>query len=238
MQEQLTKYIFIDESGDPTFYGSGKKLLVGTEGFQPYLIIGMVEITNRKALRKKVVEFMDSIKSDVLYNTIPSVNTKKGWYVHARVNHPEIRIKFIELLRQLPDYKAYIVIARKDLSIFNRKHNNNPSEYYFDVLHHLLENKMIDCNVHYKLYLSQRDNNSMKRFSEAVTKALKSDAIKSGETQKISYSLEIVPSENMPELSVVDYLMWAVQRKLLKGESRYFDALGEKYGEILELYKE
>jgi hypothetical protein len=25
------KYIFIDESGDPTFYGSGKKLLVGTE---------------------------------------------------------------------------------------------------------------------------------------------------------------------------------------------------------------
>jgi hypothetical protein len=238
MQEQTTKYIFIDESGDPTFYGSGKRLLVGTPGFQPYLIIGMIETSNRKALRKKVIEFMDSIKSDVLYNTIPSVNTKKEWYVHARVDHPEIRIKFIELLRQLPDYKAHIVIARKDLSIFNRKHNNNPSEFYFDVLHHLLENKMIDGNIHYKLYLSQRGNNSMKRFSEAVTKALKSDAIKSGETQKINYSLEIVPSEDMPELSVIDYLMWAVQRKLLKGEARYFEALKEKYGEILELYKE
>lgn len=78
MEEAPIKYIFIDESGDPTFYGSGKKLLVGTEGFQPYLIIGMVETTNRKALRKKVVEFMDSIKSDKLYNTIPSITLNSG----------------------------------------------------------------------------------------------------------------------------------------------------------------
>ena len=76
----------------------------------------------------------------------------------------------------------------------------------------------------------------MNRFSEAVIKALKSDAMKSGSEQEISYSLEIVPSGDMPELSVIDYLMWAVQRKLLKGEARYFDALKEKYGTILELY--
>ncbi len=238
MKETLTKYIFIDESGDPTFYGSGKRLLVGTEGFQPYSIIGMVETNNRKALRKKVVEFMDSVKSDVLYNTIPSINTKKAWYVHARADHPEIRIKFIELLRQLPDYKVHVVVAKKILSIFNRKHNNNPTEFYFDVLHHLLANQMTDANVHYKLYLSQRGNNSMNKFSEAVKKALKSDAIQSGNEQEIKYSLEIVSSEEMPELSVVDYLMWAVQRKLLKGEARYFEALKKKYGVILELYEE
>lgn len=238
MQVIPTKYIFIDESGDPTFYGSGKKLLVGTEGFQPYLIIGMIETTNRKALHKAVIEFMESIKSDVLYNSIPSVNTKKNWYVHARGDHPEIRIKFFELLRQLPDYKSHIVIARKDLSIFNRKHNNNPSEFYFDVLHHLLENKMIDSQTHYRLFLSQRGSNSMNRFNEAVTKTLKSDAIKLGSSQEINYSLEIVSSEDMPELSIIDYLMWAVQRKLLKGEGRYFETLKEKYGTILELYGE
>jgi len=28
-------YLFTDESGDPVFYGSRKKLLVGAEGFQP-----------------------------------------------------------------------------------------------------------------------------------------------------------------------------------------------------------
>jgi hypothetical protein len=238
MTNTPTKYIFIDESGDPSFYGSGKRLLVGTVGFQPYLIIGMIETPNRKKLRKKVVEFMDSIKSDVLYNTIPSLNSKKEWYVHARADHPEVRIKFFELLRQLPDYKAHIVIARKDLSIFNRKHNNNPSEFYFDVLHHLLKNKMIDCDTNYKLYLSQRGNNSMNMFNEAVTKALNSDVINLGKNQKINCSLKIVSNEDVPELSIIDYLMWALQRKLLKGEDRYFDALKEKYGTILELYGE
>ncbi|WP_028525649.1 hypothetical protein [Runella limosa] len=42
-----THYFFIDECGDPEFYGKRKKLLVGTEGFQPLLILGMVETPNR-----------------------------------------------------------------------------------------------------------------------------------------------------------------------------------------------
>ncbi|HXL55278.1 MAG TPA: hypothetical protein VN958_03410 [Chitinophagaceae bacterium] len=42
-------YLFIDESGDPVYYGNRKKLLVGADGFQPYLIIGMIVTNNRKA---------------------------------------------------------------------------------------------------------------------------------------------------------------------------------------------
>ena len=54
----MEKYVFIDESGDPAFYGRHKRLLVGTDGFQPYLIIGMIETENRRALRQSVVNFM------------------------------------------------------------------------------------------------------------------------------------------------------------------------------------
>lgn len=229
------KYLFIDESGDPVFYGNRKKLLVGTEGFQPYLIIGMIETSDRKALRKAVVEFMDNIKADRLYNSIPSINSDKGWFVHARGDHPEIRAKFFELLRNLDGFKTHIVIAKKDLNIFNRKHNNNPTEFYFDVLHHLLNGKLVDGNCSYNLYLSQRGNNSLHRFQTAVDKTL---AEKESNTKgSIKYNLEIVPSKEMPELSVVDYLMWAVQRKLLTGESRYFDALQSKYETVLNLYE-
>lgn len=46
------KYFFIDESGDPDFFGNRKKILIGTEGFQPYLIIGMIETDNRKPCEK------------------------------------------------------------------------------------------------------------------------------------------------------------------------------------------
>lgn len=101
----MEKYVFIDESGDPVFYGRHKSLLVGIEGFQPYLIIGMIETENRRALRRSVVDFMNNIKGDQLYNTIPSVATDKGWYVHARGDHPEIRAKFFELIRKQRGYK-------------------------------------------------------------------------------------------------------------------------------------
>jgi len=226
----MKRYLLIDESGDPDFYGSRKKLLVGTPGFQPYLIIGMIETTSRKALRETVLEFMNSIKSDGLYNSIPSVATSKGWYVHARSDHPEIRAKFFELLRDLEGYKAHIVVARKDLSIFSRKHNSNPTEFYFDVLHHLLKGKLTDMGIEHILYLSRRGNNSLHHFQSAVSKALTKDGI--------NYRLEIVPSKEMPELSIIDYLMWAVQRQLITGEDRYFKALKSKYETVLHLYTE
>lgn len=227
------KYYFIDESGDPHFYGHRKKLLVGTEGFQPYLIIGMIETGNRKLLRNAVLDFMEGIRTDTMYNSIPSVVNPKGWYVHARGDHPEIRAKFFELLRNLEGFKAHIVIAKKDLSVFNRKHNNNPTEFYFDVLHHLLNGKIDNLDCLHCLYLSQRGNNTLHRFEEAVTKALQVEA---NRKNLKSYNLELVPSKEMPELSIIDYMMWAVQRKMLKGESRYFDALRNKYGEIINLY--
>jgi hypothetical protein len=189
----------------------------------------MIITGDRKALRKAVVNFMESIKADSLYNSIPSVATDKGWYVHARGDHPEIRGKFFELLRNLEGYKAHIVIAKKDLNIFNRKHNNNPKEFYFDVLHHLLHGKLNDKNCCYNLYLSQRGNNSIHQFREAVTKALKVD-------EAIQFNLEVVPGKEMPEFSIIDYLIWAVQRKLLQGETRYFNALGDKYETITDLY--
>jgi hypothetical protein len=39
----------------------------------------MIETTDRKALRKAVIKFMDNIKADSLYNSIPSVAAGKGW---------------------------------------------------------------------------------------------------------------------------------------------------------------
>lgn len=227
-------YLFIDESGDPIFYGNRKKLLVGTDGFQPYLIIGIIETSDRKALRKAVVDFMGNIKADSLYNSIPSVATEKGWYVHARGDHPEIRAKFFELLRKLEGYKAHIAVAKKDLNIFNRKHNNNPSEFYFDVLHHLLNGRLLDPQCEYQLYLSQRGNNTLHRFEKAVAKALLANKAKT--EGHIKCKLQIVPSREIPELSIIDYLMWAVQRKVLTGEDRYFNALKDKYETLIDLY--
>lgn len=128
------------------------------------------------------------------------------------------------------------MIAKKQLPIFNRKHNNNPTEFYFDVLHHLLNGKLHSSDHHHCLYLSQRGNNTLHRFEAAVNKALEIGRIKYNSYG--TYQLELVPSKEMPELSIIDYMMWAVQRKLLKGENRYFEAVKDKYGDLLNLYGE
>jgi hypothetical protein len=134
---------------------------------------------------------MEGILSNNLYNTIPSIATGKGWYVHARSDHPEIRAKFFELLRGLSGYKAHIVVAKKELTAFNRKHNNNPTEFYFDVLHHLLNGRIKNDDCQYSLYLAQRGNNSLHRFQQAVSKALESPG---GDPMATNCVLEIVPS--------------------------------------------
>jgi len=52
-------YLFIDESGDPFFFGNRNKLLFGTDGFQPYLIIGLIQTKDRKVLRMPELSIID-----------------------------------------------------------------------------------------------------------------------------------------------------------------------------------
>ncbi len=75
---------------------------------------------------------------------------------------------------------------------------------------------MAGCNTgsRYNLYLSQRGNNSLHGFQEAVDKALSASEVKTD--SEVNYKLEIVPGKEMPELSIIDYLMWAVQRLMNK----------------------
>ena len=236
-KEQIKKtYFYIDECGDPCFYGSKKKLLVGTVGFQPLLIIGMISGSNRKFLRKKVLEFQKSILDDPMYNTIPSLNKEKQWYLHAKDDHPEIRAKFFELLRGIKGFKAYVIIGRKNLEIFTKKHNSNETEFYFDLLMHLLKDRMHVENETYQIFLAQRDKNTMKKFVEAVERALERDNKRRKKPIKVNYKCDIVPGANCPEMSIVDYLLWALQRYIQKGEGRFFKALSNKYALIIDLY--
>ncbi len=191
----------------------------------------MIETHDRKFLRREVLHFIYDIRSDRLYNSISSVADRNGWYVHARSDHSEIRAKFFELLRHLHGFKAHVVVAKKDLNVFAHKHHNNATEFYFDVLHHLLNKRLLNSDCACNLYLSQRGNNALHRFREAVDKTL---ALRQ-EKDNIHCNLEIVPAREMPEFSIIDYLLWAVQRNLLQGEDRYFEALRDKYETVVTL---
>ncbi len=229
-------YCFIDELGDPSFYAKKKKLLVGTEGFQPLLILGLTVVENKKEIRNAILDFQENIKNDPLYSTLPCVANPKGWYLHARADQLEIRTKFTEFLRQRDDFKTFIVLGRKRLATFHNRHNASESEFYFDMVYHLLKDRLNDENCEYKIFLSARGANTQERLKTAIDKALERDNNRRKTPKTIAYSCNIVRSADTPELSITDYLMWALQRYILSDEKRFYLALQDKYNLVIDLY--
>jgi len=235
MEFNLKKeYFFIDESGDPNFYAKRHKLLVGTPGYQPLLFIGMILTENRAKLRRDILALKQEIEADVLYNSLHSVKT--GWYFHAIEDHPDIRAKFINFLRNYDNFKTFIVIGRKDLRRFQTKHKNNPSEFYFDLLYQLIKDRMNKEDTFYQLFLAKRQETKMGNFSDAVARAIERDNSKRKSPIIINNQCDIILSSEYPELSVIDYLMWALQRYIIKREDRFYKALIDKYNLIIDLY--
>ena len=105
-------YYFIDESGDSAFYASKSRSIVNTVGFKPLLLIGMVEIADKGAVRQKILSFMDDLVNDPLYNSLPCLNNPKGWYLHASYDNIEIQVKSADE-EQSAQMKIHIV-GQKD----------------------------------------------------------------------------------------------------------------------------
>jgi hypothetical protein len=230
------KYIFIDESGDASFYSQNKNSLIGRSGFQPLLILGMIILDDKPKIYHDIVNFQNELKKDPLYNSLPCIKDQKGWYLHARTDQLEIRAKFIEFLRKMENYRCYVVIGRKRLSTFQNKHNNNENEFYFDLVYHLLKDRLNNQEYYYQILLSSRTGNDIHKLKNAIDKAiLRDNKIRKIELD-IHYDCRTTPGNRTPEISIVDYLLWSLQRYILSNDERYYKALEDKYNLIIDLY--
>ena len=230
----IKQFLFIDESGSPDFYGKRKRPLWLEDNFSPVLLMGLLATPHRKKLRKTVQAFQEKILADPLYNSIYSVR-QPNWFLHAKDDHPEIRIQFFELIRQLDFIDCHIILARKIPQLFHTKHNSNAKEFYFDVLYNMLQQFPFEQKQHYQLYLSRRDSTNSNPFSDAINKTI-SRLTKDGSTPFCTYNCDVVKANQYPELSVLDYLLWAVQRYILKRERRFLTALEGKFNLIYDVY--
>jgi hypothetical protein len=236
MSQPSKTYLFIDESGDPAFYASGNKIIVGSEGFKPLLLIGMVELEDKKAIRNAILQFMDELLNDELYKNLPCITTSKGWYLHASYDNIEVQVKFVDFLRKLEGFKFHAVIGRKRIDIFHNKHNRNETEFYFDMVSHLLQGRLNKEETFYQIFLAARNKTTQHKLKHAIEDALYKDNVKRTAPLQIKYNSEIVLSKETPELSIVDYMLWALQRYVIKKEARFFKALEHKYDLIIDLY--
>jgi hypothetical protein len=240
MSKEIKDYHrFIDEAGDTTFYLTGKKPGLNTNGVSSVFILGMVKISEPlEQVRRKISMLQMSIANDPFYD-VPSVRKKKmknGYYLHATDDLPEIRKVFFDLIKTI-DCSFEAVVGRKSIERFVTRHKEKEEYFYADLLSHLLKNKF---TKHHKLVLnisergkSTKHNNLDLALQKAKQKFLAKNTIQSLKTN-VEFQVKTPTVE--PLLNLADYLCWSVQRVFEKGEIRYYNLIREKISLVIDLY--
>lgn len=238
--ESVVSHRFLDEAGDTTFFGKGKVIIIGRPGVSLSFALGMVKFnTELTGVRQAVVDLQKAVEKDDYLNRIYSVKKKiasGGFYFHANEDPPEVRERFFKFIKGV-DCSVEVAVGRKIPSLFANKHDNRESEFYADLLSHLLKNKL---KMGRKLVLniagrgaSTKNTNlqlALQKAAERFTKKREAAEI----ACQVVFNVQNHRTE--PLLNVADYLCWIVQRVFERGEIRYYEYLQEKFSLVVDLY--
>ena len=233
-------HYFLDEAGDTAFYFKGKKSALGTSGVSTCFIIGMVKIhDNLEDVRQKIILLQKEIVSNPFFQA-PSLLKKSngaGYYLHATDDIPEIRFKFLELIKTI-NCSFEAVVSEKNIERYETKHKGKEEFFYADLLSHLLKNKLQE-NSKIILHISERGKSTKNHNLEVALEKASQRFYKNSDLQgeinsKIVFNVNYPLNE--PLLNLADYFCWAVQRVFEKGETRYYDFLKDKITVVIDLY--
>ena len=235
-----TEHRFLDEAGDTTFFSKGRKLIVGSEGVSLAFGIGMVKLNgNVSKARDDVRALQKQVEADPYLNVIPSVKkriAKGGFFFHATDDPPEVREILYRYIDKL-DCSLEMVVARKIPDIFVKKHSFRESEFYADVLSHLIKNKLMRGG---KLVLNvahRKNSTSNTNLQVALEKAI-GRAAKTHDNDSLTTQVVFNVQNHLTEplLNLADYMCWSVQRIFERGETRYYDFLGDRIRVVVDIY--
>lgn len=231
---------FLDEAGDTTFYGKGKRLVLGEEGVSKAFILGMVKFRSPlSTVREEVVALQRQIEGNAYLNGISSVQKRianGGFYFHAKNDPPEARMLFFEFIKRL-DCGLEAVAARKIPGIFLNKHHGRDAEFYADILSHLLKNKL-QLKHPLVLNIASRGNSTRQEIlNDALQKATSRFQAQKPEREancRVTFNVQNQRTE--PLLNVADYLCWSVQRVFERGDLRPYSFIQDKIRLVVDLY--
>ena len=231
---------FLDEAGDTTFFSKGKGVIIGRPGVSLSFSVGMVKFNMPlPPIRQAVVVLQKSVETDAYVNQVCSVAKKiaeGGFYFHANEDPPEVRERFFKFIKTL-DCSVEVVVGRKVTSLFAKKHNNRESEFYADLLSHLLKNKL-KLGQKVVLNIAQRGESTKNMNLQLALKKATDRFLKTRDAAEIASQVvfNVQNHHSEPLLNVADYFCWAVQRVFERGETRYYDFLQDRISLVVDLY--
>lgn len=231
---------FLDEAGDTTFFGKGRIPIIGTEGVSSTFILGMVHFKEPlPQIRSRIIELQTSVEKNEYYNSVKSVMKrieKGGFYFHAKDDIAELRKEFFDFILTI-DCSFQAIVGRKIISLFEKKHNGRDTEFYADLLSHLIKDKL-EKYPKLVLNIAERANstaiNNLEKGLEKAQNRFKSKNPDKTINSQISFNVHKYTNE--PLLSIADYLCWVVQRVFERGEIRYYNYMKDKISLVVDLY--
>lgn len=240
MQIIKTNHRFLDEAGDTTFFGKGRKLIIGGNGVSKAFIIGMVKFKEPlEDIRNKIIDLRNKVLNHNYLNNVVSIKRKiqsNTFYFHATDDIPEVRMMMYELMSGI-NCSFEAVVGRKIPAIFEKKHFGKENEFYADLLSHLLKNKFTKPQK-LVLNISERGSSTNNNNLQKALQIAKSRFLSNNTDKEIFSQIEfnIQNHTNEPLLNIADYFCWAIQRVFELGETRYYDFISDKISKVVDLY--
>ncbi|MBI4556716.1 MAG: hypothetical protein HY706_03965 [Candidatus Hydrogenedentes bacterium] len=231
---------FLDEAGDTTFFDKNRVVSIGSPGVSLAFGIGMVKFSaDLKTTRRDVLDLQRAVEADEYLNRIPSVAKRianGGFYFHATADPPEVRERLFRYIRTM-ECSLEMVVGRKIPSLYAKKHNNRESEFYADLLSHLLKNKL---RLGQRLVLNVAARGTTTRnanLDRALAKATDRFSKRWDRSEIHSQVVFNVQTPRLePLLAIADYLCWSVQRVFEKGELRHYEYVKDRIALVIDLY--
>lgn len=159
-----------DESGDPKILGHRGKNLLQEGLVSKTFSVGYVEMSNPHQLLVDLEKLRKELMEDEYLKAVPSVQNLKNGF-HANKDCAEVKEKVFKLLKKA-DFEAYIIVARKEESIFRRKFNMSDKKLYKFLIAELLKNRLHLYNE-IDIYFSEMSNIvSVSNMTEALNDAI------------------------------------------------------------------
>jgi hypothetical protein len=232
--EQKAVYFFVDESGDPNFYGKGGDIIIGKPGCSRVLLLGFVRVEEPEPIRQSLAELREKIVAEEYLKGIPSL--KKTFVAfHAKDDCPEVRMMVYKTLAQ-HNFAAQVIVARKIERMFRSKYKGSRDKFYEDLVGRLFQNETHKVETN-NIVFSKRGNKIQQHTMRAAIE-LGAERFRQKWGTDVSTQLNIETRRSSKDLmlQVVDYTNWAVQRAFERGEMRFFNYLRDKFELVVDIF--
>lgn len=238
------RHFFVDEAGDLTLFDKRGNIIIGTPGVSHTFMVGVCELADPERAQAELANLRKSLLADSYFRNVPSMSLaarKTALAFHAKDDIPEVRREVFRVIDTL-EPRAFVAIRRKRQlvaaaqAVFRRTGAKLRDHDIYDGLIERACTNLLHKAEETRWTFSRRGkSNRNAALTEALTRAKERFNQKWGTAHdKPAHVVSAAPSEHAG-LQIVDYLLWAVQRLVERGEDRYFESMSRHYRLVQDL---